>query len=651
MSTAAPVSTHGAIAWWTRPDLGHDDAGALWFGGERATALAARAGTPAYYYAGDRITANVRRLRRALARIGPHPPRLLYAMKSNRFAPVLMHLRELGVGLDVCSPGEVRHALACGFQPRDLSFTAGSLSTADYAALAGWPDVWVNADSLTALRRLARVSPGRAVGLRINPAAGLGYRANPLVQYAGHKPTKFGVYLDRFAEALQLAEELGLPLTALHCHAGCGFLTPQLPALAGVFDRIGAFLDLAPQIRRLNLGGGLGIPLAADDEPLDLEAWAALVQRSFGGRGLELEVEPGDYLVKDAGVLLTEVTQVEAKGGRTFVGLNAGFNVHPEPAFYGLPLVPVPAQRRDGAPTHVTVVGNINEALDVWSDDVELPPLAEGDVLCLLNAGGYGAAMASAHCLRTEFTEHFLAASPPPTLAALARSNQKAWDQLYRSTDDLVWGGQPLPFLASLREDFRAGLHHPARLLDAGAGEGRNLPALLDCGADEVHALDSSGRALEKIPPPLRHRVHCRQADLGATGYPDEHFDGIVVLDVIETLPNAETVLRELTRVLKPGGLLLCNIPGLDDGVAGTDMQAIGQSTFLYRNAYYFQFIERHEAEDLLRRAGLEVLRSSRCEWREQRHPGFRSEDHAHVSQILLARKPAAAPGRELPPA
>jgi diaminopimelate decarboxylase len=643
VNTTSPTAVRDAQTWWARPDLRYDDEGVLWFGGERATALARRAGTPAYFYSADRITANVLRLRRALAQIGPRPPRLLYAMKSNRFAPVLMHLRELGVGLDVCSPGEVRHALASGYQARELSFTAGALSTADYAALAGWPEVWVNADSLTALRRLAQVSPGRAVGLRINPATGLGYRANPLVQYAGRKPTKFGVYLDRFTEAVQLARELGLELTTLHCHAGCGFLTPQLPALAEVFARIATFLEAAPQIRRLNLGGGLGIPLAADDQPLDLDAWAGLVQRAFGSRGLELELEPGDYLVKDAGILLTEVTQVEAKGGRTFVGLNAGFNVHPEPAFYGLPLAPAPAQRRPGALAPVTLVGNINEALDVWADEVALPPLAEGDVLCLLNAGGYGASMGSAHCLRTEVTEHFLAATgvlPPAGPDALARSNQKAWDQLYRSTDDLVWGGEPLPFLATLREDFRTGLSHPARLLDAGTGEGRNLPALLACGAEEVHALDSSARALEKMPEELRRQVHCRQADLSATGYPDAHFDGIVILDVIETLPNVEPVLRELARVLKPGGMLLCNIPGLEDGVAGIDMQAIGQNSFLYRDTYYFQFIERHEAEALLQRAGLEVLRSSRCQWREQRHPGFRQEEHGHVSQILLARKP-----------
>jgi diaminopimelate decarboxylase len=636
--------------WWERTDLAYDAEGWLCLGGRRLAELADRLGTPAYVYSGERIAKNVARLRAALATVGTPAPRLSYALKSNRYAPVLKHLRSLGVGLDVCSPGEVRHALACGFKESDLSFTAGSLSEADYGALAGWPGIWINADSLSALRHFAAVSPGRTLGLRINPAAGVGYRTNALVRYAGAKPTKFGVYLDRFGEALELARELGLKVTGLHCHSGCGYLTPELPALEAVFERVGQFLEAAPAIRKLNLGGGLGIPLVAGDAPLNLSAWAALVRRHFGSRGLALEFEPGDYLVKDAGVLLAEVTQVEEKGGRVFVGLNAGCNLHPEPAFYQLPLAPAPARRASGAPQTVTVVGNINEALDVWAEDVELPPLTEGDVLCLLNAGGYGAAMASAHCLRLEFAEHLLTAVRPPPLASinggndiesLADANRAAWDRLYRSTNELVWGTAPLPFLSDFVEDFRRVLRAPSRLLDAGAGEGRNLGVLLRCGADEMHALDSSARALEKIPKAVRARVRCTQADLAATGFPDAHFDGITILDAIETLPDCAAVLAELARVLKPGGLLLCNIPGLDDGIAGTDMQAIGQNAFLYRQAYYFQFVERHEAEALLVRAGFEVLRSCRCQWREQPHPGFRREAHLHTSQVFLARRPA----------
>lgn len=638
----APSAKPIAAEWWERADRHYDAAGELWLGGRRVADLVGDTATPAYVYVAARVSQNAARLRSALSETGA-PVRLLYAMKSNRFAPLLAHIRSLGIGLDVSSPGEVRHALACGFGIEQMSFTAGCLSQADYAALAGWPQLWVNADSLTALRRLADVSPGRRLGLRINPARGLGY--NELVTYSGARPSKFGVYFDRFGEALDLAMGRGLQLTGLHCHAGCGFLTPQLPALDQVYARIGEFLDAAPQITELNLGGGLGIPLLARDDELDLGAWAALVRKHFAHRRLALTVEPGDYLVKDAGALITEITQVEAKGGRVFVGVNAGFNVHPEPAFYHLPLIPAPARRDAGPPQQVTIAGNINEALDLWSEDILLPPLVEREFLCFLNAGGYGASMASPHCLRDEMTQHLI---PIAHFASgvdvdqLADANKHAWDDLYASTPELVWGSDTLPFLGEFIDAFRSALTAPSRVLDAGAGEGRNLPFLLDVGAGEVHAVDTSSHAIDKIPAPLRPRVHCRVADLTATGYPGGHFDGICLLDVFETLPNAEAVLAELYHILKPGGLLLCNIPGLDDGVAGLDMRALGDDSFLYQSTYFYRFLEPEAAEALLSTAGFEILHSGRREWLEAAHPGYRGEAHNHVSHVLLVRRPAA---------
>ncbi len=628
--------------WWERADRHYAADGELWFAGRRVSAMALEFGTPSYVYCAARVTHNVARLRTALGRIGL-PTRLLYAMKSNRYAPLLAHLRRLGVGLDVASPGEVRHALDCGFDQAQMSFTAGCLSTADYAALAGWPDLWINADSLTALRRIAELSPARQLGLRINPASPLGY--NELVSYSGSRPSKFGVYRDRFGEALALAQQSGLDLIGLHCHAGCGFLSPQLQALDQVFTRIGEFLDAAPQISRLNLGGGLGIPLVAGDDELDLNAWADLVQHHFGQRPLHLTIEPGDYLVKDAGALLTEVNQVENKGGRTFVGVNAGFNVHPEPAYYKLPLIAAPARRTSTAMQSVSIAGNINEALDLFAEDLPLSEVAEGDVLCFLNAGGYGASMSSQHCLRTEMTEHLIpiaAAVADVDIEQLASANKQAWDRLYAGTGERVWGEQPLPFLDEFASEFASVLRAPSRLLDAGAGEGRNLPFLLERGSDEVHALDSSRHALDKIPSQLRAQVVTRYGDLSATGYPGAWFDGITLLDVFETLPNAEAVLAEMYHVLKPGGLLLCNIPGFDDGVAGLDMDAISDDTFLYQNAYFYRFVEAQAAEVLMNDAGFEILHSGRREWIEDAHPGYRSESHQHVSHVLLVRRPPA---------
>lgn len=630
-------------SWWERPDRHYDAEGRFRFGGIAVDELVARLGTPSYVYSAARITQNVVRLRQALEDSGLSV-RLLYAMKSNRHLPLLRHLRGLGVGIDVCSPGEVEQALAAGYSPAEMSFTAGCLSRADYRRLAGWPSLWVNADSRTALRRWAELMPGRALGLRLNPQVGLGYADNPLLVYTGARPSKFGIHPGELDAAIQEAEALGLQITALHCHAGCGFLTPQLPQLGRVYAYLAGVLSRLPSIRSINLGGGLGIPLTEADQPLDLSAWAALVREHFGGRGLEIVIEPGDYLVKDAGVLLTEVTQVEWKGGVCFVGVNAGFNVHPEPAFYRLPLEPVPGQRRPGEPMRVSIAGNINEALDLWAEDHLLSPVQEDDILCLLNAGGYGASMASRHCLRGEFAEFLIedesASTAPTTSADLDRQNRAAWDRLYAATEERVWGVDALPFLAGYVERFRSALQAPSRLLDAGCGEGRNLGFLAEVGAGEVHALDASAAALAKISV-ARYPGLCRhQGTLDRSGFPEAHFDGVILLDTFETLPEVDAVLREMWRVLKPGGVLLCNVPGMDDGVSGFDMRALSDRAYLYRDRYYFRFFEPREARALLTAHGFEVLEERHVSWEEGPHPGFRVEHHEHTSQLFLIRKP-----------
>lgn len=625
--------------WWARPDLCRDAAGELCLAGDRLSTLATQLGTPVFVYSAARVAANVARLQAALGATGLRS-RLLYALKANRHPPLLQHLRKLGVGLDVCSPGEVRHALGCGYPLAAMSFTAGCLSRADHAALAGWPDLRVNADSLSALAHLAAGRPGRTIGLRINPALGVGYGDNPLVRYAGQRATKFGIYLDRFEEALAQADRLGLVVDGLHCHSGSGFLAPQLPEYALVLDRLLVFLERAPGIRRINLGGGLGVPLRAGDRALDLAEWSALVRERFAGRDLLIEIEPGDHIVKDAGILLTEITQVEDKGGMTWVGVDAGFNVHPEPAFYDLPMEPVPARLRAGPARTVAVCGNLNEALDLWAAEAVLPPVAEGDILCLLNGGAYGASMASRHCLREPAAEYLIPSTAPVSAGALDQANQQAWDRLYASTADRVWGDVAMPFLGAFSEDLRVRLNSPSRALDAGCGEGRNLPVLLALGADEVHAFDASAHALDKIPAELLGRIRTRRGDLAATGYPDACFDVVTLLDTVETLPQVDAALAEMWRIIKPGGVLLCNIPGYDDGVAGNDMEAVANDAFLYQQRYFYRFVEPEVAEAMLVAQGFVILRSEHHSWIEAPHPGFRPEVHRHTSHVLLALRP-----------
>ncbi len=397
--------------WWERSGLGFRR-GQLCLGGRRLAALARANGTPLYVYDGARVRENLRRLRTALGATGL-AFQVYYAMKSNRHSPLLRALRRHGeCGIDACSPAEVQRARDCGFAAADISFTGTSLSDADLRALLRHDGLVLNLDSLHDITRVGALAPGRRIGLRINPGLGIGYGRNRLLRYAGGGGTKFGLHREQFAAALRLARRHRLVVEGLHFHAGCGYLTAQLPVLGKIFGACHEFIARVPGLRSVNIGGGLGIPLVASDRPLDLAAWSKVLIAHFGGRGLEVRCEPGDYLVKDAGVLVLEVNTVERKGRTLYAGVNGGFQLHLEPAFYRLPLVPVPV-RAPAAGTRLqstTVAGHINEALDLLHPDALLPPLANGDLLAFLNAGGYGASMASNHCMRGGFTEVFLPA-------------------------------------------------------------------------------------------------------------------------------------------------------------------------------------------------------------------------------------------------
>lgn len=393
--------------WWERADLQYRD-GRLTFAGQDVARLATEADEPLYIYSLDRVRANLERVLCALAQSGCEH-RLYYAMKANRYAPLLRMLAETGrCGVDICSPDELDHALACGFAAKAISFTGTGVANRDLDRLLAHPGLTINCDSIGMIRRVGERAPGREIGIRVNPALGVGNSDNPLLTYAGAKTTKFGIYREQWAEALDMARAHGLRVTGMHFHVGCGYLSQQLPAWEKAVAAATAFLDDAPEIRTVNIGGGLGLPHRGGEDQLDLGRWAAVIGRHLGARGIAMAAEPGDYLVKDAGMLVLGVTDVERKRDTLFAFVDGGFNLHPEPVYYDLPCEPAACFLREADPTKwqvLTIAGNINEAIDLWAEDKPMPPLREGDYVAMLNAGGYGAAMSSNHCMRGEFAE------------------------------------------------------------------------------------------------------------------------------------------------------------------------------------------------------------------------------------------------------
>lgn len=411
-SELTTVADEDQANWWQRDDLNYID-NELHFAGRRVADLAEQFGTPVFVYSLARAKANLERLHSALRGAGfADNYRILYAMKANRFAPLLTSLNLSGrCGIDACSPLEVELAVSCGFSPADISFTAGSLSQEDYRLLNRYRDLNVNCDSLHAIRAWGELRPGSSIGIRVNPGQGVSREGNERLQYAGRAITKFGIYQEQFHDALALAKQFKLTISRIHFHTGCGYLTGQIPQLDQVISRCLWFVEQCGSVARVNIGGGLGVPHVAADGRLDVDAWAQMLFRHFKDQPFKLDVEPGEYIMKDAGLLLLSKTYLERKADTLFLGVDAGFNLAPEPAFYDLRFQPL-ALHQAGAgekpPEKVTVVGNINEALDVFYRDALLPDMSAARYLALINAGAYSTSMASNHCMRGQHREYLL---------------------------------------------------------------------------------------------------------------------------------------------------------------------------------------------------------------------------------------------------
>jgi diaminopimelate decarboxylase len=393
--------------WWERPGL-ETSGGRLLIAGRDAERLAREHGTPLLVYDLDRVAENAIRLRDALAATGL-PTRLRFALKANVQPELLAVLRGLGapgaaesIGIDACSPGEVVHAMANGWLAEEISFTGTNVSERDLDVLLAHP-IHLNLDAVSQVERVGRRAPGLAVGLRVNPGAGAGYHAG--LEYSGARPTKFGIYEDRLDDALAAARRHDLTIDTVHVHAGSGWLGDGLPAFEAAVARVAVMtrrlLDAGCPISEVNVGGGLGAPARADEHPVDAAAYAAVLARQLGPLAVTIAAEPGDYIVKDTAILLGEVVTIEERGSTTFVGLDLGWNVSLSYFVYRYLQEIVVCRAPDAPRTRVvTVAGHINEAGDLFAEDYPMPELQEGDVVAILNAGGYEQAMAMTHCLR-----------------------------------------------------------------------------------------------------------------------------------------------------------------------------------------------------------------------------------------------------------
>jgi diaminopimelate decarboxylase len=391
-------------AWWTRPGL-DVRGGRLFIAGRDAEALARANDTPLYVYDLLCVEEQARALRDAIASVGLEPIVRL-ALKAQREPELLGFLRDRVrfVQLDVCSPGELAWGRQHGWTPDEISYTGTNLADRDVGAILD-AGVHVNVDLLSQLDRVGRRALGARVGIRVNPRIGPSFAGGGETEYAGERPTKFGIFAERLDEAVDIARRHELTLDTVHFHVGDGYLSDELPVFDETVRRVASMVrelhHAGCPVREVNTGGGLGVPQRPGDVRLDLDRWAAVLDEHLGALDVAVATEPGDFLVKECAIHLAEIVTVEDRDGHLFVGLDTGWNIVGEHFIYGALLDVVLCRDVDGEPSlPVTVTGHINEGDDVFAVDLPMPEVREGDVVALINVGSYNGSMYSEHCLR-----------------------------------------------------------------------------------------------------------------------------------------------------------------------------------------------------------------------------------------------------------
>ncbi|MCM7687992.1 diaminopimelate decarboxylase [Enterobacter asburiae] len=334
-----------------------------------------------------------------------------FAQKACSNIHILRLMREQGVKVDSVSLGEIERALAAGFDPKAdgdaIVFTADVIDDATLARVHEL-QIPVNAGSVDMLEQLGQVSPGHRVWLRVNPGFGHGHSQKT---NTGGENSKHGIWYADMPAALEVLQRYGLKLVGIHMHIGSGVDYGHLEQVCGAMVR--QVVDFGQDLEAISAGGGLSIPYREGEEAIDTDhyygLWSAARDQIAAhlGHSVKLEIEPGRFLVAEAGVLVSQVRSVKEMGSRHFVLIDAGFNDLMRPSMYGSyhHITALAADGRDltQAPRVETVVaGPLCESGDVFTQQeggkVEtraLPEVKPGDYLVLHDTGAYGASMSS----------------------------------------------------------------------------------------------------------------------------------------------------------------------------------------------------------------------------------------------------------------
>lgn len=389
------------------------------------SSLAEQFGTPLYIYDGAKIVSQVKTLQEAFAAV---PLKIKYATKALSNINVLKLIRKAGAGIDAVSIEEAKIGMLAGFEASEIMYTPSGVDFSEIQQAVEM-GIMINLDSLPLMERFGQVYGSRLEAcIRINPHIMAGGNLKISV---GHKESKFGISIEQLPEILKVVDKYQLNIVGLHIHTGSDILDAEVFLRGGnvLFEAAMQF----PNLKFLDFGGGFKVAYKPQDVATDVMEVGKAVGAAFQefckkyGRQLELWLEPGKFLVSEAGYLLVKSTVVKPTPSVIFVGVDSGLNHLIRPMMYDAYHSVYNLSNPEGKKEIYNVVGYICET-DTIASHRELNEVKEGDLLVIKNAGAYGYSMASNYNSRL------------------------------RPAEVLIWEGKPL--LIRRREEFEDLIKH-----------------------------------------------------------------------------------------------------------------------------------------------------------------------------------------------
>ena len=356
------------------------------------TSLCQEFGTPVYVYDGQKIIDQLKSLKNAFSGTDV---RIMFAAKALTNISILKLLKKHGSGADVVSINEARLALRAGFTPDQITFTPNCV---DFAEIVEGVDLGmnINLDNLSVLEKFGQKYGDRyPCGVRLNPhiMAGGNYKIS-----TGHINSKFGISVYQLPQIMEVAQQYRIVINGLHIHTGSEITeTDVFLKMAEILFSIARDF---PALKFIDFGGGFKVAYKEGDLVTNVYDLGLKLGKAFKefyqsyGKKLELWIEPGKYLVSEAGYLLVKTNVVKTTPSITFAGVNSGLNHLLRPMMYDAYHEIVNVSNPHGPQKVYTVVGNICET-DTLGADRKLNEVREGDILAIKNAGAYGYSMAS----------------------------------------------------------------------------------------------------------------------------------------------------------------------------------------------------------------------------------------------------------------